>query len=339
MNKSVLESDNKKKKIDKGITSQRQRQLNIPKTSLPIMAMIEVSRFCNLRCPSCPIGKNKIKNRAMMSFGDFKKIIKLVNNSVREISLFNYGEPLTNSDIAKMIRFAKNNGINNIKLHSNGLLLNKKLSRELIKSGLDEISISIDGASNKTYKKYRIGGDLNILLKNTKDFIELKKNMNIKKPVVVAQFIIMKHNQGEIEKFSEICKNIGVDKIIYKTFNAYMSGYEDRKINLKFVPTNIKYSRYKTAKAKGISDYYKLNHCMWPWENLVVNANGDIALCCHDYNADYQLGNILRDDNWWNTENRKKIQNSIIRRNNKINMCKHCAIGIPYLNPGNIKRL
>lgn len=307
--------------------------IDIDRISAPIRARIEVSRVCNLKCHACPMGSNKVKNKKLMSYNDFKKIIKLVNRSVKEISLFNFGEPLLNPHIIKMIKFAKDNGIKIINLHSNGLLLNKELSQGLIESGLDNISVSIDGVSNETYTKYRVGGDLNKLLKNIREFVGIKKDMGVKKPIIEAQLVIMKHNENEIDKFSEICKDIGVDRVVYKTFNADMSGYEDRNTNSKFIPTNIKYSRYKTTKAKEIDNCYKLDHCMWPWENLVVNANGDIALCCNDYNADYKLGNILKDDNWWDIENRRKLQNDMIRDKSKIKICKHCSM------PGNIKEL
>ncbi|MFA5961932.1 MAG: radical SAM/SPASM domain-containing protein [Parcubacteria group bacterium] len=322
MNKSALGVNS--------ISNHGKEQASFHKIPMPLRARIEVSRLCNLKCRSCPMGMNKIKNKGIMSLDDFKKIIKLIKKSVIEIALFNYGEPLINPDIAKMVKLAKVSGIKMVSIYSNGLLLNKKLSRKLINSGLDNITISIDGASNDTYKKYRVGGDLNLILKNIKDFIAVKKDMGAKKPALEVQFVVMKHNEHEIEKFSEICKNIGVDEVVFKTFNAYMGGYEDRKINLKFIPKNINYSRYKTASAKEVSSQYALSRCAWPWENLVVSANGDICLCCHDYNSDYKLGNILKDDNWWDTEGRRKIQDNIIKGKNNINMCKHCSI------PGNI---
>lgn len=303
------------------------------KFSAPIRARIEVSRVCNLKCRACPMGSDKVKNKGLMSYDDFKKIIQLINKSVKEVSLFNFGEPLLNPHITKMIKFAKDSGIKVVNLHSNGLLLNKVLSKGLIESGLDHISVSIDGVSNKTYTKYRVGGNLNKLLKNIREFVAIKKDMNAKNPIIEAQFVIMKHNEDEVDKFSEICKDIGVDRIIYKTFNADMSGYEDRKVNSKFLPKNINYSRYKTIQAEEISDRYKLNYCAWPWENIVINANGDIALCCNDYNADYNLGNILKNNNWWNVDNRKQIQNNIIEDKNKIKICRHCSM------PGSLKQL
>lgn len=330
MNKPKQHKNDKKKAIVK-VSKNSAEEQSAGVLSLPIRARIEVSRFCNLKCPSCPMGRNKITNKALMSYGNFKKIIKLINSTVREVALFNYGEPLLNPEIAKMIKFAKANKIETIGFHSNGLLLNKKMSRELVKSGLDYINISIDGASNDTYKKYRAGGNLDILLKNIKELVNIRKSLGVKNPTVIAQFVVMKHNQHEIDKFSEICNNIGVDEVVFKTFNAYMSGYEDRERNLKFVPTNTGYTRYKTTKAKEVSSGYKLNRCTWPWENLLVNANGDIALCYHDYNADYNLGNILRDRNWWDNENRRRILNDMANGKGKIKMCKHCSV------PGSIE--
>lgn len=300
------------------------------KMNMPIRARIEVCRHCNLRCVSCPVGRDRIRNKTTMSFSDFKKIIKKISPDIKELSMFNYGEPLMHPEISKMIKFAKNSGIKKIIMHSNGMLLTEKLSKALVESGLDEISIGVDGASNSTYKKYRVGGNFDTLLSNIRDLVNVKKTMGAKKPIIGAQFIVMRHNQGEIEKFSGICKKLGVDKIIYKTFNAHMSGHEDSKKNLKFMPTDVNYSRYETLKAEEISNNYKPKHCMWAWENIVINANGDIALCCQDYNADFNLGNILQDKNWWKTEGRKKIQQTIAGIENNVGICNHCTLN-PYL--------
>ncbi len=146
---------------------------------MPIRARIEVCRFCNLKCPSCPIGRGKIRNKRMMSFEDFKLIIDKIKISVKELSLFNYGEPLLNPNIVKMIKYTKKNGIKIVNMHSNGLLLEKGLAEKLVKSGIDYINFSIDGASNETYQKYRIGGDLNTVVKNVSYFISDKKINNI----------------------------------------------------------------------------------------------------------------------------------------------------------------
>lgn len=297
--------------------------------ALPIRARIEVCRFCNLKCPSCPIGRGKIKNKEMMSLKDFKFIIDKIKISVRELSLFNYGESLLNPEIVNMIKYAKKSGIRTVNIHTNGLLLEKRLAQKLMKSGIDFINFSVDGASNETYQKYRIGGDLNVVVENVSYFLKLRKKLKLKKPFVSMQFIVMKHNQHEIKEFIKIWKDFGADEINIKTFDAYMSGYEDRKANLKYLPEKSDYTRYKTSEAKEISEIYKTKHCMWAWENLVINSNGDISLCCRDFNAEFHLGNILNDGSWWDNEGRRKLQDKI--ENHKNNLCKHCNVGRLYL--------
>jgi len=304
----------------------KQKTINL---ALPIRARIEICRFCNLKCPSCPVGRRKIKNESMMSLEDFKSIIDKIKISVNELSLFNYGEPLLNPELVNMIKYAKKGGIKIINIHTNGLLLNKRLAQKLVKSGIDFVNFSVDGASNETYQKYRVGGDLNVVVKNVSYFLKIRKKFKLKKPFVSMQFIVMKHNQHEIKEFTKIWKKFGADEINIKTFNAHMSGYEDRKANLKYLPEKSNYTRYKTSDAKEISEIYKAKHCVWAWENLVVNSNGDISLCGHDFNAKFHLSNILKDNNWWNNDNRRKLQDKI--RSNKNNLCKHCNVGMLYL--------
>ena len=236
------------KKHKQLLAKNRDEQQNILNLKMPLRARIEICRFCNLKCPSCPIGREKIKNKKVMSYDDFKIIIDKIKVSVEELSLFNYGEPLLNPNIVKMIKYAKKNGMKIINLHSNGLQLDKKLSNELIKSEIDYISFSIDGASNETYKKYRIGGDFEKVVRNVSYFIDLKRKLKFKKPVIAVQFIVMKHNQHEIKRFTKMWKDIGVDEVIIKTFNAYMSGYEDRRSNLKYLPKDSNYIRYSELR-------------------------------------------------------------------------------------------
>jgi len=63
---------------------------------------------CNLRCALCPTGQNdKRRNQGLMNFDLFRKIIDECGPYIYELSLFNWGEPLLNKEIFKMIRYAK----------------------------------------------------------------------------------------------------------------------------------------------------------------------------------------------------------------------------------------
>ena len=51
-------------------------------------------------------------------------------------------------------------------LFTNGTLLNEKRMFKILKTGLHMIDISTDAASNDTYKKIRVGGDLDVTRSN-----------------------------------------------------------------------------------------------------------------------------------------------------------------------------
>ena len=50
-------------------------------------------------------------------------------------------------------------GILDTALHTNGMMLNEKNARKLIKYGLKKLNISIDAFTKKTYIKLRVGGN------------------------------------------------------------------------------------------------------------------------------------------------------------------------------------
>src|SRR4030042_1929765 len=91
-----------------------------------------------------------------MDFDLYKKIIDDVWRYVFDVNLFHRGEPLVNPRIVDMVKYANSKAIKT-RIHTNGVLLNENLSREIIKAGLNLISFSFDGYTKDTYEKNRIG--------------------------------------------------------------------------------------------------------------------------------------------------------------------------------------
>ena len=72
------------------------------------------------------------------------------------VDLHNWGEPLLNDEIYRMISYAR---ASNIEVHvsSNLNVINKVKAEKLVESGLDVLIVSLDGACQETYMQYRIG--------------------------------------------------------------------------------------------------------------------------------------------------------------------------------------
>ena len=65
--------------------------------------------------------------------------------------------------------------------------------------------------------------------------------------------------------------------------------------------------------------------CSDPFTRIVFSPNGDVVLCCMDYNFQEKLGNIMQSDiiNIWNSENFLSIRKSLIAKD-RSNLCAKC---------------
>lgn len=110
----------------------------------PMHLDIESTNRCNLQCTFCDRQRTVSENQ----FGDmdmnlYKKIIdEGARNNLWGIKLSYRGEPLLHPHIVQMVAYAKQKGILDVYFNTNGMLLNERMSSNLIEAGLDRISIS-----------------------------------------------------------------------------------------------------------------------------------------------------------------------------------------------------
>ncbi len=290
----------------------------------PLTLMIEPTNICNLKCPLCPTGAGLIKReKGFLTFENFKRVIDEIGDYIIHLRLWNWGEPLLNKEIFKMISYAKEKGVF-VNLSTNSNFLNKEIAGKLIDSGLDELIISLDGASKETYNKYRKGGDFKKIIASIRYLADEKKRLNKKSPYIKIQFIIMNHNEHEIQKIKFLSRELGVDEVVFKTVGIMdYSSEEDIK---KYLPHNEKYSRY-ALKGKNVTSKIKIkNECNFLWEEIVVNWDGSVVPCCFDMNNLFVLGNAFSDKikNIWNNKKYISFRKNILRDKKGISLCKNC---------------
>jgi len=92
----------------------------------PYVIFIDPSSHCNFKCKFCM--NDKIKNKSMMDFKLYKKIIddlQEFQNPVKTIRLYGYGEPLMNVNFTDMVEYAKkSNKVLEVDTTTNGFILN-----------------------------------------------------------------------------------------------------------------------------------------------------------------------------------------------------------------------
>ncbi|MGD0955055.1 MAG: radical SAM protein [Methanotrichaceae archaeon] len=167
-----------------------QKKEMIPKIEI---IMIDTTSHCNLRCPPCP---ERIWSEVHEMIGYHPRIAKLHDDKIREIffdttdtlrkiRLFNYGEPFSDKRLLNILRFVKNvNPGVQIETATNGTIMPEGWAEIIVREGLiDDILFGIDGSSQETYSKYRIGGSFDIAFKIMTDLAKFNvyiKNQNRK---------------------------------------------------------------------------------------------------------------------------------------------------------------
>ena len=94
-----------------------------------------------------------------MTLARFDVALDALRPRLRNLALWNYGEPLLNKELPSMIAHAKTAGVGVVKVSSNVHFLDGARGLALLESGLDVLILSVDGASQATYETFRRDGD------------------------------------------------------------------------------------------------------------------------------------------------------------------------------------
>lgn len=264
--------------------------------SYPAMLTICPGNVCNLSCALCPTGQHDNRRKhGLMNFELFKQIIDECGPYVYEVSLYNWGEPLLNKDIFKMVRYAKRYKIR-VVISTNLMHFNDTICSEFIHSGVDDVVVSLDGASQESVLKYQVGNNFEKIIANMGKLVASKRKLDVDKPSITWRFLINRFNEHELEKARRLSKEIGIDFLKFNNFRCDMgseltlSGREQYSNVSYWLPKNESLSMYDYARKE--KKKIKINDCKWLWFKASINWNGAVSPCCAVWNEKFDFGNV-----------------------------------------------
>ncbi|MDX6768494.1 MAG: radical SAM protein [Elusimicrobiota bacterium] len=277
-----------KDKLDNYLLAEKElRARAVRLKAKPYWLVIDPSSACELRCPFCPTGKGKgTRPREVMEWERYKAVMDELGPSVIHAEFCNWGEPLINKELPRMIRYAKQFGVET-HLSSHFNRMDDAVVDGLIDSGLDWAIASVDGASPETYSRYRVGGDFDRVIANIKRFVARKKARRVKRPHLVWQFLVFRHNEHEIRMAEALSKHLGMEAFGATAAAIPLPDWRPVGPGLRHYPdesgTLLRPAERERARDGG------LPACVWPWLGTVVNAGGTVAPCCaiEDESQDY----------------------------------------------------
>lgn len=237
---------------------------------------IEASTLCQLKCPGC-WNANKKKSKlgeGYLKLKDFEAIIKK-NPWIRKVEFSNFGEPLLNPELDRILNCAHKNNIrpsfgNGVNLN----LINHSIIKAIVSSKTDKMLVSIDGATDEVYQKYRKGGSLPRVLANIEKINKEKIKQKSTTPRLVWQFLVFEHNRHEIDMARQLAQRYRMDFLVHNSSEIMKKRSRMNKKNREFY------------------NIFSKENCHMLWTMPQVNYNGDILGCCQ--NQSRTFGNILK---------------------------------------------
>jgi len=259
----------------------------------PKKIRVDASSICQLKCPDCPTTNRltlPVVGRGFLKLRNFQKILN-DNPWIEVVELSNLGEIFLNPDILGIIKYAYKRGVvltANVGVNLNSV--NENVLEGLVKYKFRTITCSIDGASNKTYKLYRIKGNYDVVIENVKKINFFKKQYKSRYPSLSWRFIIFGHNEHELPIAREVAGELNMDFDFKISWDPKLSPIRNRK----FVEKEIGFTSWVEWRIRYGTNYWK-ELCIQMWEQPQINWDGKILGCCCNIMREFG-GNAFTDD-------------------------------------------
>lgn len=213
----------------------------------PNRIYIECTAACNISCAEAccapETGITRTRQAGMLDFDLFRRVLDEAGPALGRIDFFNYGEAFLHKRAVEMCEYIKSR-FPHIYLYTstNGLALSEEQARRLARSGIDEVTFSIDGATQDTYEQYRRRGKIDVAFRNLRAMADEKRRAGRDLPYLNWRYILFTWNDSdaEMDRARELAADIGVDRLCWE-----ITDHPEGAFSRRFVPGSPDYERIR----------------------------------------------------------------------------------------------
>ena len=306
---------------------------------LPTKLDIENLSRCNFRCIMCQVSEWPKGQRAEdLSLHEFKHIID-ENIGLLEIKLQGMGEPtLGRDDFFAMIKYARDLSIW-VRTVTNGSLLHANDNiRKFVESGVNEIQISIDGATKVTFESIRKGSKFERVIENVTNLNNHAESLG--KNITKMWTVVQEKNLNELSDLVELAKKMNFKSMVFSLDivdwgnTDWTEKNKEISVNNEF---NIKLANelYEKGEDLGIkvafwniAQKYEISSpellCQWPFERSYVSSDNRVVPCCMIADPDtFEIKSSGSFVETWKSDEYAEFRNSHLSGNIP-QVCKNC---------------
>jgi pyruvate-formate lyase-activating enzyme len=263
----------------------------------PKFIQIETTLACNAECPFCSHATLTRRPRRMED-RVWRKIVDETRGLGITYRPFLINEPLADHRLAEIIRYIHQDPGARVEINSNGELLREERAIELLDAGVDIMRFSIDGFSEETFSRSRVGLDYGRTVERTTRFIELARERGGVGHIEV-RMIAMDYNEHEREAFVEYWTRVGAVAVIT---DLYLWPWEPGVQPVRLP-------------------------CKKVLKEMFFFVNGKATLCCWDSHERGVVGDVTREHvlDIWNGELNRRYRSLLERgRRDDLLLCSNC---------------
>ncbi len=299
-----------KKTVIGNLKRKLKRSWAYKKVPLPRSMQLEVANACNFRCKMCPAHGMRSKGTRKVGFMDWDLFRKIVDEAAEEFPGMHIipqgaGESFMHPKFPQMLGYLKAADNFRIGFNTNGALLNEKLMNLIVDLEIDDFGFSIDAFDAETFKDITGKDSYEKVKANVHRLREIKSEKKASRPRLRVLMVEMDENRDKIDNYLD-----------------YWLQFVDEAV--------IQMERVENGRTA--ADHYipetKREPCMHLWNTVFVQWDGDMVICCDDWESRQVLGN-LKDTTirslWYGDKMKEKREIHLKGQFDKIDICEECC--------------
>jgi MoaA/NifB/PqqE/SkfB family radical SAM enzyme len=266
---------------------------------LPEIVQIESTNICNAKCVFCPRDEMH-RAQGVMSRELFRKIVdECAALGITHVRMHNYGEAFLDRYLAEKIRYAKERGIKEVGMISNGSLITEKIAHAVIEAGLDAINISVDAGGKAVFDATRIGLNYDKVIANVERLVRIRGELGRRHPKLILSFV-RQDNSADEQAFIEHWRGVA-DKIHITELHNWAGTLNHE--------SDVNYPCYR------------------PWLTFTVLWDGRVSLCCADFDGRTVLGDLKTQtiQEVWNSDAYRSVRRQHLESGGP-DICRACDL-------------
>lgn len=278
--------------------------VNVAPLPLPREIYLESTNRCNELCDQCPRTHLGREDERDLSLAETQRIADQLPDLERVV-LHGLGEPLLNPALPAIIADLRRRGAY-VLFNTNATALSARMAQALIAADLNELRISLDGATPGTYARVRGVSDKTLpkILRNVAGLTAMQRELGVTSPRLSFWFTAMKENLPELPQLVDLALQTGVREIYVQRFIYFGEGLatEDQAIfrHAQTQEVALIAETERRCEAEGIlfratgaatpSEYIEQDEaatkqrpwsaCQRPSKLAYITARGNVFSCC-----------------------------------------------------------